>query len=66
MSETDAPIRPHLLWGAKEIGAFAGGVSAVTVYSWERLADCPVTKVNGRYCVDASSLLAWLTRKNPR
>jgi hypothetical protein len=63
---TDMLVRPHILWGAKEIGAFAGGVSAVTVYSWERLPDCPVTKVNGRYCVDASLLLAWLTRKIPR
>lgn len=63
---TDTLVRPVIIWGAKAIGDYAGGVSAVTVYGWERLPDCPVTKVNGRYCVDASLLLAWLTRKIPR
>jgi hypothetical protein len=59
----DTLTPPKFLWGCKAIGAYAGGISAVTVRAWQRLPDCPIKKVNGRYCVAESLLLTWLTRK---
>lgn len=50
------------LWGAKQIAAFAG-VCSDTIAAWEKLAGCPITKINGRYFVTKSALIAWLTTK---
>lgn len=52
------------LWGAKAIAIFAG-VCSDTVASWAKLPDCPITRINGRYFVLRSSLMAWMTSKNP-
>jgi hypothetical protein len=53
------------LWGATAIARFAG-VSVETVYRWERLQDCPVTKPGGRYFAFRSALMTWLTAKDAR
>ena len=55
----------RMLWGATAIARFAG-VSVETVYRWERLQDCPVTKPGGRYFAFRSALMTWLTTKDGR
>lgn len=56
-------MQAEVTWGAKTIGRLAG-VCEHTVYRWERLPDCPITKVNGRYFVLKSLLIRWLTEKH--
>lgn len=58
-------VQVEATWGAKAIGALVG-VSVHTIYRWERLRDCPITKVNGRYFVLKSALMRWVLSKSPQ
>lgn len=62
---TDAAWNDPKLWGAKAIADFAT-VSIDTVYRWERLPDCPITKPGGRYFALKTALAQWMVTKDAR
>jgi hypothetical protein len=53
------------LWGAEAIARFAG-VSVATVYRWQELDECPITKRGGRYFSTRSALSGWLMPEDAR
>jgi hypothetical protein len=59
-----AAWRDGKLWGATAIAKFAT-VSEDTVYRWEKLPDCPISKPAGRYFTTKGELMAWLRNKPP-
>lgn len=62
---TDKSWRDQKLWGAKAIADFAE-VSVDTVYRWEQLPDCPVSKPGGRYFALRTALSRWMLSKAAR
>lgn len=56
--------RDGKLWGCKSI-ANEAGVHPRTIIRWEKLPDCPITIVNGRYFVLRIDLMLWMTSKRP-
>ena len=59
---TDRSWSVERIWGASEIAKFAG-VSVDTVYRWETLPDCPITKTAGRYFALKTPLVNWICEK---
>lgn len=56
--------RTGKLWGCKRI-ADEAEVHPRTIIRWEKLPDCPITIVNGRYFVLRIDLMLWMTSKRP-
>jgi hypothetical protein len=59
---TDASWRIERIWGAAAIAKFAG-VSVDTIYRWERIEDCPITRPGGRYFSMRTPLAKWMLTK---
>jgi hypothetical protein len=56
-------LREEATWGAPAIAKIAR-VSPDVIPEWAKLADCPITKPDGkRYFVLKSALVRWLTTK---